>query len=326
MCKNEQTNKAISAFLLVYGMFAVHSARKRGDSMGKVVLAGGTGFVGQDFADRFGKLGYEVLIISRQPGHVGWEDRSGIVQALEGAEMLINLAGKSVNCRYTEENRRVILESRTRTTRALGEAALACKQPPKVWINSSTATIYRHAEDRPMTEKEGEIGTGFSVDVAKAWEQAFFEFQLPSTRQIALRIAIVLGNGGVMQPLANLVRFGLGGAQGSGRQQFSWLHIEDLFRIVQFLQQHEQLEGVFNASAPHPVTNRQLMASLREQMGAKVGLPSPRWMLELGARFIRTETELVLKSRWVLPERLEQEGFVFKYDTLDKALASILQR
>ncbi|MEO2204579.1 TIGR01777 family oxidoreductase [Paenibacillus pabuli] len=293
--------------------------------MKKVVLAGGTGFVGQDFAQRFKKLGYEVLIISRQPGHIAWEDSNGIRQALEGAEMLINLAGKSVNCRYTDENRRIILESRTRTTRILGESVLACDHPPELWINSSTATIYRHAEDRPMTEKEGEIGSGFSVDVAKAWEQAFFEFNLPSTRQIALRIAIVLGKGGVMEPLTNLVRFGLGGSQGAGTQLFSWIHIEDLFRMVLYLQQHPALEGVFNASSPHPVTNRQLMESLRHQMGVRIGLPSPRWMLELGARFIRTETELVLKSRWVIPERMEQEGFTFIYDTLDTALHDILK-
>ncbi|MEK3774510.1 MULTISPECIES: TIGR01777 family oxidoreductase [unclassified Paenibacillus] len=294
--------------------------------MKKVVLAGGTGFVGQDFAQRFRKLGYEVLIISRQPGHIAWEDRAGIIGALEEAEMLINLAGKSVNCRYTEENRKVILESRTRTTRILGDAVLACNHPPELWINSSTATIYRHAEDRPMTEKEGEIGSGFSVDVAKAWEQAFFEFSLPSTRQIALRIAIVLGKGGVMVPMTNLVRFGLGGSQGAGTQQFSWIHIEDLFRMVIYLQEHPHLNGVFNASSPHPVTNRELMTRLREQMGVRIGLPSPRWMLELGARFIQTETELVLKSRWVIPERLEMEGFTFTYGTLDVALAEILNK
>lgn len=294
--------------------------------MNKVVLAGGTGFVGQDFAQRFKRLGYEVFIISRQSGHIAWEDRAGIVQALEGAELLINLAGKSVNCRYTEENRRIILESRTQTTRILGESVLACNNPPKLWINSSTATIYRHAEDRPMTEQDGEIGTGFSVDVATAWEQAFFEFSLPSTRQIALRIAIVLGNGGVMEPLTNLVRFRLGGSQGSGRQQFSWIHIEDLFRMVIYLQEHSHLEGVFNASSPHPVTNRQLMAALRQQLNVGWGLPSPRWMLEFGARIIRTETELVLKSRWVIPERLEHEGFVFTYNTLDTALAEILKQ
>lgn len=293
--------------------------------MKKIVLAGGTGFVGQDFASRFQKLGYDVLIISRQPGHISWEDRGAITQALEGAALLINLAGKSVNCRYTDENRKIIMDSRTETTHILGEALLACAHPPELWINSSTATIYRHAEDRPMTEQDGEIGSGFSVEVAKAWEKAFFEFHLPSTRQVALRIAIVLGKGGVMEPLTNLVRFGLGGAQGTGTQQFSWIHIEDLFRMVLFLQEHHQLQGVFNASSPHPVTNRELMASLRQQMGVRVGLPSPRWMLELGAIFIRTETELVLKSRWVIPDRLEREGFTFTYASLDSALADILQ-
>ncbi|MDU2240137.1 MAG: TIGR01777 family oxidoreductase [Paenibacillus sp.] len=294
--------------------------------MPKVVLAGGTGFVGQAFARRFGELGAEVKVISRQASHIPWENRRAIVEALEGADLLINLAGRSVNCRYTPENRRLILDSRTETTRLLGESVLACSRPPTLWINSSTATIYRHAEDRPMTEEGGEIGTGFSVDVAKAWEAAFFAFDLPATRQVALRIAIVLDDGGVMAPLRNLVRFGLGGAQGSGRQQFSWIHMEDLFRIVRFLQEHPELHGVFNASAPHPVTNRELMARLRRAMGVPVGLPAPRWLLELGARLIRTETELVLKSRWVLPERLKRAGFSFRYDTLEKALNEIVER
>jgi uncharacterized protein len=294
--------------------------------MPKVVLAGGTGFVGQAFARRFGELGAEVKVISRRASHIPWENRRAIVEALEGADLLINLAGRSVNCRYTPENRRLILDSRTETTRLLGESVLACSRPPALWINSSTATIYRHAEDRPMTEEGGEIGTGFSVDVAKAWEAAFFAFDLPATRQVALRIAIVLDDGGVMAPLRNLVRFGLGGAQGSGRQQFSWIHMEDLFRIVRFLQEHPELHGVFNASAPHPVTNRELMARLRRAMGVPVGLPAPRWLLELGARLIRTETELVLKSRWVLPERLKRAGFSFRYDTLEKALNEIVER
>lgn len=294
--------------------------------MPKVVLAGGTGFVGQAFALRFKELGAEVKVISRQAPHIPWEDQSAIVQALEGADLLINLAGRSVNCRYTPENRRLILESRTETTRQLGECILACQRPPALWINSSTATIYRHAEDRPMTEESGEVGSGFSVDVAKAWEEAFFAFDLPTTRRVALRIAIVLDDGGVMGPLRNLVRFGLGGAQGSGRQQFSWIHMEDLFRIVRFLQEHPELDGVFNASAPHPVTNRELMAGLRRAMGVPIGLPAPSWLLELGARLIRTETELVLKSRWVLPERLQRAGFTFRFDTLGKALQEIVAR
>src|ERR1700712_2767660 len=165
----------------------------------KIVIAGGTGFIGTYLNTEFGKLGYDVIIISRQMGHVQWSDDAGIVNALDGAEVLINLAGKSVNCRYTEKNKAEILSSRTETTKALGDAILKCKKPPALWLNSSTATIYRHAEDRPMTEGTGEIGSGFSVDVAKEWERAFFAFTLPQTRMVALRIAVVLGDGSVMK-------------------------------------------------------------------------------------------------------------------------------
>ncbi len=206
----------------------------------KVVLAGGTGFIGQYLEGKFSNLGFEVKIISRKFGHIAWNHHAGIVEAMENSEILINLAGKSVDCRYNAKNKEEILKSRTDTTQILGNALLACKNPPPLWINSSTATIYRHAEDRPMTEKAGEIGSGFSVDVAKEWERVFFSFQLPKTRQVALRMAIVLGeNGGVMTPFKNLVRFGLGGVQGSGKQQFSWIHVEDVFKIVLFLQERE---------------------------------------------------------------------------------------
>ncbi|MCM3742345.1 TIGR01777 family oxidoreductase [Oceanobacillus luteolus] len=294
--------------------------------MKKVVLAGGTGFIGEYFEKKFREMGYEVKIISRQKQHISWEDKSEMMEALEGAELLINLAGKSVNCRYNEANKKEIMESRRRTTTLLGEAVKACSHPPEVWINSSTATIYRHAEDRPMTEDDGVIGSGFSVDVATTWEKTFFDFDLPNTRQIALRIAIVLGkDGGVIIPYKNLVRFGLGGVQGKGNQMFSWIHIEDLFKIILFLKKREELSGVFNCSSPFPVTNRELMKTLRETMNMPFGLPSPKWMLEIGSIFIRTETELVLKSRWVLPERLEMEGYEFAYPTLDKTLEDILK-
>jgi uncharacterized protein len=293
--------------------------------MKKIVLAGGTGFIGNYFETKFKKLGYEVKIISRQTKHISWENKTGVIEALEGAELLINLAGKSVNCRYNEANKNEIMNSRIRTTKLLGELILACENPPGIWMNSSTATIYRHAEDRPMTEETGEIGAGFSVDVAKSWEETFFSFNLPKTRQIALRIAIVLGrDGGVMTPYRNLVKFGLGGVQGSGNQMFSWIHVEDLFQIVLFLKEREDLSGVFNCSAPHPVTNRELMEKLRTTMNVPLGLPSPKWMLEFGAMFIKTETELVLKSRWVLPDRLERAGYPFTFKTLDETFQDIL--
>jgi uncharacterized protein len=293
----------------------------------KVVLAGGTGFIGEYFSEQFRAKGYEVHIISRNPSYITWDNQKSIIEALDGAEMVINLAGKSVNCRYNEKNKQEIMQSRIRTTRIIGKAIEDCVNPPELWINSSTATIYRHAEDRPMTEKEGEIGTGFSVDVAKEWEEAFFSFQLQHTRQAALRIAIVLGeDGGVMTPYKNLVKFGLGGIQGSGRQMFSWIHIEDLFNIVLFIQNNKSLSGLFNCSAPGPVTNRELMRSLRNIMNKAIGLPSPKWMLELGAVMIRTETELVLKSRWVIPERLGREGFQFKYREIEEALRQIVTK
>lgn len=293
----------------------------------KVVLAGGTGFIGTFLEDKFKDLGYEVHIISRQKQHISWEDQEGIIAAINHADLLINLAGKSVDCRYNEKNKQEIMNSRTETTSVLGEAIENCSSPPPLWINSSTATIYRHAEDRPMTEEDGEIGSGFSVEVAQAWEQAFFSFQLPHTRQVALRIAIVLGpDGGVMTPFINLARFGLGGVQGPGNQMFSWIHIEDIFGIIMFLKEREDLSGVFNCSSPHPVTNREFMAELRRTMNIKFGLPSPKWLLELGAVVIKTETELILKSRWVIPDRLERAGYPFKYMKIDQALSHILER
>jgi uncharacterized protein len=291
----------------------------------KVILAGGTGFIGQYFEKQFKELGYDVKHISRQPQHISWNDKSAIIDALEDGELLINLAGKSVNCRYNEANKREIMNSRLETTKILGESVLSCKNPPHLWINSSTATIYRHAEDRPMTETNGEIGSGFSVDVATNWEKTFYSFSLPKTRQIALRIAIVLGkDGGVMTPYMNLVRFGLGGIQGSGNQMFSWIHVEDLFRIVLFLNKREDLSGTFNCSAPEPVSNREFMKKMRKSMNMPIGLPSPKWLLEIGSVMIRTESELVLKSRWVLPERLEREGYRFTFNNLNKTLQDIL--
>ena len=290
----------------------------------KIVLAGGTGFVGKYFQKKFSELGYEVIVIARKTS-INWNMPHKIQDALENAEMLINLAGKSVDCRYNEKNKNEILRSRTETTKILGEAIQKCAIPPKIWFNSSTATIYRHAEDRPMTEKAGEIGTGFSVGVATAWEREFFGFELENTRQIALRMAIILGkDGGVVSPYKNIVRFGLGRKQGNGNQMFSWLHIHDLYRIVLFLKENENLEGVFNCSSPNPVRNKELMQIFRKKMNVPFGIPTPKFLLEIGAFMIRTETELLLKSRWVLPQRLQEEGFEFDYPHLGKAIEESL--
>lgn len=293
----------------------------------KIVIAGGTGFIGKYLTQKFEALNYEVIIVSRQAGHINWDDKTALRNALESASMLINLAGKSVDCRYNKKNKKKIFYSRIHTTSLLGDAILLCNNPPALWINSGTATIYRHAEDRPMTEANGEIGKGFSVDVATSWEKAFFDFALPATRQVVLRMAIVLGKeGGVIKPLKNLVRFGLGGKQGNGNQMFSWVHIEDVLNIINFVQQQTNLKGVINTAAPNPVTNKTLMQLLRSNMNVALGLPSPAWVLKIGAVLIKTETELILKSRWVLPEKLISAGYQFKFKTLEEALKDILPK
>ncbi|WP_040512639.1 TIGR01777 family oxidoreductase [Gracilibacillus halophilus] len=291
----------------------------------KVVIAGGTGFIGKYFKSHFQKLGYTVYIISRN-ANITWNQKDTIRDTLEHADLLINLAGKSVNCRYHRKNRKEIYQSRTGTTHILGEAIQQCEHPPPLWVNASTATIYRHAEDRPMTEENGELGTGFSVDVAEKWEQAFFQFSLSETRQVALRIAIVLGpNGGVLTPYKQLVKFGLGGKQGSGKQMFSFIHVEDLFQIVLFLQDKKELHGIFNCSAPHPVNNKEFMQTIRQSMNRQFGLPAPKPLLELGALLIRTETELMLKSRWVVPQRLTDAGFSFRFPTIEQTIQDAIE-
>jgi uncharacterized protein (TIGR01777 family) len=293
----------------------------------RILIAGGTGFIGRHLQKRFSELGYEVLIISRKNKRLNWNNEQAIVDGLQNAHALINLAGKSVDCRYNEKNKRLIFQSRVETTRALQSAIEKCATPPKVWINAGTATIYRHSEDKEMNEESGEIGSGFSVEVAKAWEYAFFEKPLHRTRKVALRIAIVLGkNGGVIRPFTNLVRFGLGGKQGNGRQMFSWIHEEDLFRIIQFVISNEGIRGVYNAAAPNPITNKMFMEKMRSIFRPWLALSSPKFLLDVGAYIVRTETELILKSRWVVPSKLLQEGFRFKYPKIDNALNDILKK
>lgn len=289
-----------------------------------VVIAGATGFIGSYFQRRFLEEGWEVRTVGRNASaDAQWNDDGAITRALNGAELLVNLAGRSVNCRYGTRNRRDILDSRVLTTRALGRAVAACAEPPKTWINSSTGTIYRHADDHPQSEASGETGSGFSVGVAKAWEDELEAANAPRTRKVPLRIAIVLGAGGVMNPLRNLARLGLGGHMGPGTQKFSWIHVEDLFRSVVFIHHRPGLVGPINAASPYPVDNRELMWLVRRSLGVPFGIPTPAWLLEAGAVLIRTQTELVLKSRWVEPRKLLDAGFVFEYPSLAGALAAL---
>ena len=314
----------------------------------RIVLAGASVFIGQYLESAFRAEGAHVSVIGRRGPDAAWGDAAGILRLIDGADLLVNLAGRSVNCRYNEANRAEILRSRIDTTRALGDAVAAAANPPALWVNSATATIYRHADDRPMTESTGELGEGFSVGIAKAWEREFFDRDLANTRRVALRMAIVLGDGSALTPLVRLARFGLGGAQWDGRwpstrarreagtyhafrttwgrQRFSWIHIADVLGIIQFLGAHPELDGAINASAPNPSDSVGLMRTIRKVIGMPVGLPSPRWLLELGSALIHTETELVLKSRWVLPERLLAAGYEFRFPELDSAIRDIVDQ
>ena len=313
----------------------------------RVVIAGATGFIGRALVTAFSDEGCEVRTIGRHAA-VSWTDRVGIARLVDGAEVLLNLAGKSVNCRYTDENRDEILRSRVETTTALRQAVAAAAQPPRVWLNASTATIYRHSMDRPNTEIDGVLGSGFSVDVATSWEREFFAGELPRTRRVALRMAIVLGDGPATRMLVRLARLGLGGPQvdgwwpqhgryrgigahpsGDGRaphhdtkggQRFSWIHIDDVVGGIRFLVQHDDISGPVNLASPHPSDNRTLMSTLRRIVGAPVGLPAYRWMLEPAMWALRTEPELVLKSRWALPGKLTAAGFRFAHPDLEEAL------
>lgn len=294
-----------------------------------VVLAGASGFIGRYFRARFEKDGWSVRTIGRKDGKgfpsATWDDDDArLARVLNGAELLVNLAGRSVSCRYSARNKAAIRESRVSTTAALGRAIALCRQPPSTWLNAGTGTIYRHAMDGPQTERDGELGTGFSVDVARAWEAELAAAVTPGTRKIPLRISIVLGpGGGALRPFAALARLGLGGRMGTGKQKFSWIHVEDLYRCVRFLHGRKDLTGPVNVASPDVVDNRELMRMVRRAYRARFGIPTPAWLLRLGAILIRTEAELVLKSRWVQPEKLLDAGFVYSQPELGRALQQI---
>ena len=293
-----------------------------------VVLAGASGFIGRYLRARFEQDGWTVRTIGRRAAGASaarWdEDDDGIARVLNGATLLVNLAGRSVSCRYSARNKAAILASRVRTTEALGRAVALCQEPPSTWLNASTGTIYRDARDRPQSENDGELGTGFSVDVARSWEAALEAAATPGTRKIPLRIAIVLGpGGGALRPIANLARFGLGGHMGDGNQKFSWIHIEDLYRCIRFLDARTDLTGPVNVSSPDVVSNHELMRLVRRAYRARLGLRTPAWLLRAGAVVLHTETELVLKSRWVLPQKLLSAGFVYRQPELGGALQQI---
>jgi uncharacterized protein (TIGR01777 family) len=306
----------------------------------RLILAGGTGYLGCTLARFFTQWGWEVVILTRRPartsaegvGHVLWDGKTlgEWAETLEGAAALINLAGRTVNCRYTRRNRTLILNSRVDSTRVLGQAIERCSEPPPVWLNASTATIYRHTFG-PAWDESGaisgtrEVKDEFSVEVAQAWEGALAEAGTPRTRKVALRTAMVLGHGAnsVFPVLRRLVRLGLGGRMGSGKQFVSWIHEEDFCRAAAWLIDHPEISGIVNLAAPNPVTNAEMMRLLRKICRVPIGLPAAQWMLETGAFFLRTETELILKSRRVVPGRLLASGFSFSFPDMKETFVNL---
>lgn len=310
----------------------------------RIVIPGGSGQVGGILARHFHTKGDEVIVLSRHPYNspwkvIQWDGRTVGTWAaeLERSDVCINLSGRSVNCRYNTENRRAIYDSRIQTTLLLNQVIASLREPPRVWLNASTATIYRHSFDREMDEASGELGGNepgapdtwnFSIDVAKAWEKAFFPASTPRTRKIALRTAITFSpdRGGVFDVLLGLVRRGLGGKQGSGKQFVSWIHETDFVRAVEFLIEREDFLGVVNLASPNPLPNREFMKALREAWGARIGLPAPAWMLEIGTFLLRSESELVLKSRRVVPGRLLAAHFQFLFPEWPIAARELVSR
>ena len=304
-------------------------------SKGLVVLAGGSGFLGRALTGELERAGYEVLVLTRRvrrkAGRVRqavWDGRSvgEWARLLEGAEAVVNLAGRSVNCRYTRRNRREIVESRVRSVEALGRAVRACARPPKVFIQVASLAVYGDAGRRLCCE-DAAAGRGFSAEVCRRWERAFGELGLPSTRKVLLRTGFVLGReGGALPLLARLARLYLGGAAGDGRQYVSWLHAQDFARIVLWCIARKDAEGVYNATGPAPVTNAEFMCELRCALRRPWAPRTPAPLVRLGAWLLRTEPELVLHGRRAIPDRLVEQGFKFMYTNLEAALADIFYR
>ncbi|MEI7441303.1 MAG: TIGR01777 family oxidoreductase [bacterium] len=307
----------------------------------KIILAGGTGQLGKLLEKTFLEKSHHVCVISRSPSknpnHIQWDSKNlaGWASELENADVVINLAGRSVNCRYTKKNLDEMMSSRINSTRLIGEAISKCKNPPKVWIQMSTATIYAHTYGQSHDEENGIIGGSEpdvppywkkSINIAKAWESELLNANTPNTRKVAIRSSMVMipGAGGVFDVLLKMVRIGLGGSTGSGNQYISWIHGHDFIRAIEHVIQHEHLSGAINFCAPNPLPQKSFMKILRSTWGIRLGLPATKWMAEIGAFFIRTDTELLLKSRKVIPGRLLKDNFNFKYPSWDLAAKELI--
>ena len=310
----------------------------------RIVIPGGSGQVGTLLARAFQRDGHDVVVLSRHRGArpwrtVQWDAKTlgGWAAEIDGADVVVNLAGRSVNCRYVQANRREIMDSRVDSTRVIGAAIAGARRPPAVWLQASTATIYAHGYETANDEATGIIGGTepgvpdtwrFSIDVVRAWEAAFAEVPVTRIRRVALRSAMTMSpdRGGVFDTLLRLVRLRLGGRSGNGRQYVSWIHHEDFVRAIYWLIEHPEVDGAVNVSAPVPVPNAEFMETLRRAWGIRVGLPASEWMLEIAAIFMRTETELILKSRRVVPGRLAEAGFTFNFPSWTEAARDLCQQ
>lgn len=288
--------------------------------MKKIIIAGGSGFIGKALQQHYQSQGHQVIILGRSSkelnGFLKWDGKNvgDWKSALENADLLINLSGKSVDCRYTEQNKKKILDSRVQSTEALQQAVNQCKKLPKVWMNASTATIYKDNREQANTELSNEIGNDFSMTVAKKWEEAFFKTQNEGVRKVALRISLVLSNsGGVLPVLSRLAKFGFGGKMGDGQQKFAHIELEELIRVIDFIEATKTLEGPINCTNTKNLTNEEFMSKLRKDLNIKFYMNVPQWLLTLGGKIIGTEKELILKSRFVEPDKLIKAGFIFNH-------------
>lgn len=295
----------------------------------KIVIAGGTGFIGSELVQYFEKKRHDVIVLGRslvkKSNYCQWDGKTvgDWKEKLCGTDMIINLTGKSVDCRYTEENKKEIFDSRTNSIEVLEKAFEEINESPKTWIQASTATIYRDEYDSPNDEERGVIGEGFSVEVAKKWENTFDKVKL-ECKKVTLRMTIVLGKSGGAFPILNrMAKIGLGGKQGKGKQLVSWIHIKDLIGIIELSIKNQWVSGVINCVSPEPITNEEMMWRLRKRNWIPFGFPTPAWLLKIGAKIIGTETELILKSRWVASQKLEKFGYPFVYPTFENALKEL---
>ncbi len=294
-----------------------------------LTIAGGSGFLGQILETYFSEKGYAVFILTRNPkrnNEIHWnaKDLDQWTTQLEKTDVLINLTGKSVDCRYTAANKKLIHDSRINSTRILGKAITNCKNPPKMWLNMSTSTIYEDSFNKEMTETNGDIGDDFSMNIAKSWEAVFNIIVTPKTKKVILRTSIVLGKyGGALTPLKLLTRYGLGGKQWHGKQKVSWIHETDFAAAIAHIITNN-LEGTYNIVSPKPTTNSALMQALRKALKTPYGISQPKWLLKLGALCMGTEAELVLKSRNVIPENLLKSNFKFNYTNINNAINDLV--